>query len=209
MLLLPGASSPSDATGLPVSPPDTNLRIDFNLTEERHTERFRHVLAFTVAENINAPVAMRAVEVAHVLDHAENFHVYLAEHFDGFANVGQRNDGWRSDHDGTADRNALNQSQLNVARARRQIHDEVVEFAPLRAAQKLLNHAVEHGAAPDERFVAGIEQAHGNHFQAVGFDGDDGALVNGARLFVGAEHYRDVGAVNVRVEKADRMAHIF
>jgi len=76
------------------------------------------------------------------------------KHFDGFANVGQRNDGWRGDDDGAANRDALNQGELNVASARRQIHDEVVEFAPLRAAQKLLDHAVEHGTAPDERLVA-------------------------------------------------------
>src|SRR5262249_18382440 len=85
----------------------------------------------------------------------------------------------------------------------RQVHDEVIELTPLHAAEKLLNDAVEHGAAPDERLVARIQQAHGDHFHAVGFNGDDGALVEGARLLGRSEHNRDIRAVDVGIEKAD------
>src|SRR4029077_9578957 len=93
--------------------------------------------------------------------------------------------------------------------AGRQIHDEVIELAPLHATEKLLDYAMKHGTAPDERLVAGIEQAHGDHFHAVGFDGDHGALIDGAGLLVGAEHYWNVGAVNVRVKQADLGTEIF
>ena len=152
---------------------------------------------------------MGATEVTHIFDDAENFDVDLAEHFDGFAHIGERDDRGRGDDDGTSDGDALDQRELDVTGAGRKIDDEVIEFAPLHAAEKLLDHAVKHRAAPDERLVAGIQQAHRDHFDSVGFDGNDGALVEGARLFDGAEHDGDVGAVDVGVEEADFCAEGF
>src|SRR6185312_3647142 len=71
-------------------PTDAYLRIDFDLAEEWHLERLRHALAFAVAKNVDPPVAVLAVEIAHVLNHAEDFHLQLAEHLNGFAYVSQR-----------------------------------------------------------------------------------------------------------------------
>src|ERR1700683_4025955 len=145
---------------------DANLRINLDFTKKGYAEIFRHVLAFAVAEHIDAAFAMRAVEIAHVLDHTKNLDIHLPEHFDGFADVSKRDDGRRGNHYRASDRNTLNKRELNVTRAGWQINDEVVESAPLRAAQKLLDHAVQHRAAPDKRFVTRVQQAHGNHFQA-------------------------------------------
>ena len=185
------------------------MRIDFDFAEERDAEELSHAAAFAVAEDVDAAIAMRAIEVAHIFDDAEDFDVNLAKHFDGFAYVGERDNRRRGDDDCTCDGDALNQRELHITGAGRKIDDEVIEFAPLHAAKKLLNHAVKHWPAPDERLIAGIQQAHRNHFDSVGFDGDDGALVEGARLFDCAEHYWDVGAVDVGVEEADFCAEGF
>ena len=146
--------------GLAAVAADTDLRIDFDFAEEWDAEELGHAAAFAVAEDVDAAIAMGAGEVTHIFDDAENFHVNLAEHFDGFAHVGERDDSGRGDDDGTCDGDALNESELYVTGAGREIDDEVIEFAPLHAAEKLLDHAVKHRPAPDERLVTGIQQAH-------------------------------------------------
>src|SRR6266404_5717115 len=60
---------------------DSNARIDFNFAQHRHAVSKRGLRAFAVAENINRLAAVRTRERAHVLDHAEHFHIHLAEHF--------------------------------------------------------------------------------------------------------------------------------
>src|ERR1700746_4094856 len=183
--------------GLAAVAADADLGVDFNFAEEWDAEELGHTAAFAVAEDVDAAIAMRAIEVAHVFDDAENFDMNLAEHFDGFAHVGERDDRGRGDDHSTCDGDALDKSELDVTGAGRKVDNEIVEFAPLHAAQKLLDHAVKHGAAPDQRLVTGIEQAHRDHFDAVSFNGNDGALVECARLFDGAEHDGHVWAIDV------------
>src|SRR4029077_12323510 len=88
---------------------DADLRVNLDFAEEGHAEGLGHVLAFAVAEDGDAFVLRRAIEAAHVLDEDEDFNVDLAEHFDGFADVGEVDDGGRGDDDGAADGDALNQ----------------------------------------------------------------------------------------------------
>ena len=75
-------------------------------------------------------IAVRTHEVAHVLNHAHQVNLHLAEHFDGFARILQGNIGWRRNYDRAGQRNGLNQRQRHVSGARRQVHDQVVEFSP-------------------------------------------------------------------------------
>src|SRR5712675_1368340 len=131
-----------------------------------------------MAEDVDGLGAVGAGERAHIFYYTEDFDVDLAKHFDGFADVGEGYGGGRGYYDRAGDCYGLDQRQLDVAGAGREIDDEMVEFAPLRAAQELRDDAVQHGAAPDHRLVAGVEQAHGEHFQAGNVDGDD-ALVHG------------------------------
>src|SRR6266446_6448997 len=74
---------------------NSNPRINFNFAEHRHTVSQRGLSAFAVAKNINRLATVRARKRAHVLDHAEHFHIHLAEHFDGFAHIGERHGRWR------------------------------------------------------------------------------------------------------------------
>src|SRR5437868_12842296 len=84
----------------------------------------------------------------------------------------------------------------------------MVQLAPLSHAEKLSNHAVQHGTAPDHGLIAGIEQAHGEHFEAGYFDGDDPLIHGGQRLLGGAEHDGDVGTIDVGIEETDFLAEM-
>src|SRR5262249_43235756 len=164
--------------------------------------------AFAVAEDVDGLGAVRAGKARHVFDHAEDFHVDLAEHFDGFANVGEGNDRRRGNHYCAGNRDGLNECELYVAGAGRKVDDEVIEFAPLDAAQKLRDDGVQHRPAPDHGLVAGIEQAHRDHLHALGVDRNDLLAHGGERFLSGAEHDRHVGAVDIGVEQADFVAEL-
>jgi hypothetical protein len=47
----------------------------------------------------------------------------------------------------------LRERELDVARARRQVHHQVVELAPARVLEQLLERLRHHRAAPDHRRV--------------------------------------------------------
>src|SRR5271156_1244224 len=84
--------------GFPSVAANAYLRIDLNFTQKWHTEILGHMLAFAMAKYVNAPLAMRAIEVAHVLDHAKNLDVHLAKHFDGLAYIRKGHDRRRRHH---------------------------------------------------------------------------------------------------------------
>src|SRR4029434_5636062 len=180
---------------------DADAGIDFDFAEDGNTVSTGGACALTVTEDVHRLSAVRTGKGGHVFDDAKNFHVDLAEHFDGFADVGERDSGRRGDHNRAGHSNSLNESELDVAGAGRKINNEVIELTPLGAAQKLRDDAVKHRTAPDHRLVARMEQTHVNHSQARNFDGDDAPVLRGERLLVGAEHDGHVGTVDVGVEK--------
>ena len=45
------------------------------------------------------------------------------------------------------------------------IDDEIIELSPHYLAQKLLDDRMQHGTAPNQRFVAGIQKSDRNHFK--------------------------------------------
>ncbi len=94
---------------------------------------------------------------------------HLLKHVHGFARIFERYIGRRRYDDGAGQRRGLNQRELDVAGARRQIDDQIIELAPIDIAKELLNDAVEHGAAPHERLIARIEEAHGHQTHAMRF----------------------------------------
>src|SRR5208283_5207552 len=144
-----------------------NIGIQFDAAEEWHVKLQRGALAAALGEDVNLLMAVRADEVAHVLYDAKDVHLHLPEHLDGFARVLQRNVARRSDHDGASQRHGLDQRDHNIARARRQIHNEVVEQSPLHLAEKLLDDGMQHGTTPNQRLIAGAKKTDRHHLQAV------------------------------------------
>ncbi len=187
---------------------DADARVNFDFAEHGYAVSDGGFRAFAVAENINGLVAMRAAEGTHIFDDAEDFHVDLAKHFNGFANVGESDGGRSRDDDGASDGDGLDERELHVACARRKVNEQVIEFAPFDAAKKLRDDAVEHWPAPNHRLVAGIQQTHGDHFHACNLHGNNALFGGGLRLLQRAEHDGNVGAVDVSVHEADFEAEL-
>src|SRR5208282_559235 len=74
-----------------------NLRIKLDASEVGDVELFRRLFRAAAREDIDFVLAMRAHEVTHVFDHADDVHLHLAEHLDGLARILQRNVGRRRD----------------------------------------------------------------------------------------------------------------
>src|ERR1700730_8631103 len=77
---------------------DADARVDFDFAQDWDAVFAGGLGAFAVAEDVDGLVAVGAAEGAHVFDYAQDFYVYLAEHFDGFADVGQGYRGRRGDY---------------------------------------------------------------------------------------------------------------
>ncbi len=176
--------------------------------EERDVELLRGALGAAAGEDVDLVMAVRAGEVRHVLDDAEDFDVDLVKHFEGLARVLQRDVGGGGDDDGSGERDGLHEGDDDVAGAGGEIDEEDVELAPLDLLEELADDLVEHGAAHDERLVAGREESDGDDFDAVGEVGLDLIVGEHARLARGAQHERDVGAVDVGVDEAGAMAEL-
>src|SRR5271157_629334 len=66
---------------------DAHLRVERQLPEEVHLHRGSRAAASAVAEDVDAFVAVRANEEAHVFDNPENRHAHLVKHVHGLAGV--------------------------------------------------------------------------------------------------------------------------
>src|SRR5579883_2181132 len=148
---------------------------------------------------------MRAHQIAHVFYQAQDGNTDLLEHVDGLAGIFERDVGRRGDDHCARERRGLNESELDVAGAGREVDEEVIEFAPVDAAQELLDDAVEHRATPDQGLVAGVQESHRHYAHAVLFERLD-AFANRVRRGANAHHERDVGAVDVGIEQANLVA---
>ena len=99
---------------------------------------------------------------------------------------------------------------MDVARARRSVEDEVVQFAPLRVGNELLEGVRGHAAAPKGGRIGIDEEADGENFDAVFLCGDkELAAVHHFRknlLRLEVEHLGHRGAEDVGIEQSDLVA---
>ena len=147
-------------------------------------------------------LAIRADEVAHVLDDAERRDIQLLVHPDRAPAVGERHLLRGRHDDRSGDGNRLTQAQRDVSGSRRHVDDEVVEVVPADFAEELLDGAVQHRPAPDHRRVVRGHETHRDDLKAVLLRRQD-LLAVGRELRVDAEHDRHVGTVDVPVDDAD------
>ena len=137
----------------------------------------------------------------HVLDDAHDGHAQPAEHRERLGHVQQRHVLRRRHQHCAADRDRLGQCQLGVGGARRQVHHQVVEVAPLHVAEELLDRTADQRAAPDDRLPLGHEELDRDDLHPVPLERHDLVVGAGDRLPLHAEHQRDVGARDVGVDQ--------
>jgi DNA-directed RNA polymerase specialized sigma54-like protein len=134
------------------------------------------------------------------------------EHSDGFHGDARRHV-LRGHHDhGAAERDKLSQRHAYVARARRQVHEQVVQLAPQHVAQKLINDLGEHGAAPHDGLAGFDQKAHADAVNAVTAGRDDSGRLTPVGqtnphllqlMIVQTEQHRHGRAIHVGVHQAD------
>ncbi len=159
-----------------------------------------------LAEDVALVAALRADVDRHVLDDAEDRDADLLEHLEALARVDERDVLRRGDDHGAGHRHLLRERELDVAGARRQVDHQVVELAPARVLQQLLQRLRHHRAAPDHRRVDVDQEADRDRLQAVAHHRLEALAVLRFGPPGDAEHHRLRRAVDVGVEDADRGA---
>ena len=129
-------------------------------TDQRHPKAPGQPLAAARAEE-GVGGAVLAGEVAHVLDHAGHPQVAAPGHVrrSGGDLLGRHR---RRGHDQEfGARQQPGQAHLDVAGARGQVDQQVVEVAPVGVLEELLHGPVEHEAPPHDRLLLVGEEPHG------------------------------------------------
>ena len=129
--------------------------------------------------------------------------LHLVEHVLGAHHVGQRHVLRRRHQHRARGPDALRHGERHVARARREVHHQVVERAPVHVTHELLERAVEHRPAPDERLVRLDQEAERHHLDAHRLERLEPLPVGAHRTLVRQPgHHGDRRAVEVGVEQA-------
>src|SRR5260221_1104292 len=173
------------------------------LAEERDAETFRLAPCATMTENIRPCAAVRAEEIAHVLDHTEYRHVHPFEHGHAAPSVDQRKILRRGDDDRASERHLLRHRELGVTGAGRHIDHHHVERAPLDLAQHLGERRDDHRPAPDHRRLLVDEEANRHDGEPVARDRLEARTADGLRPLRDREELGQGGTVDVGVEDPD------
>ncbi len=149
---------------------------------------------------------MRTFEPTHVLHDTDDRHFAVFAKRHRLARIQQRHLLRSRDDDGPADvAQQVDGGHRFVSSSGRQIDQEEVQVLPFDSAQQLVDELVLVGITPDDGIIGVLQQKrHGGNLEVVGLKRNDAA--RGADLELlsfGANHFRDVGTVNVHVANAD------
>src|SRR5207253_647719 len=86
-------------------------------------------------ERFDALATVRADEVAHVLYYAQDWHLRLVEHLQRAARVEQRQVLRGGHYYYTVQSDSVHEALLRLARARRQVNQQIVKIAPQHVLQ--------------------------------------------------------------------------
>ena len=156
--------------------------------------------------------AVRADEIAHVLDETDDFDIKLMRKADALSGIQHGHLLRRGHKDCTGKvRNALADGKLLVACSGRRIDEQVIKGAPLDIGQKLLDHAELQRSAEDYRLVrVAYCKAQAHHLEPFpGTYGQDACpfLVGLQDCSLAAEHLGDVGSVDIRIQDTYGVSH--
>ena len=123
-----------------------------HLAEQRDLDLVREQLAAALAEELEALAARRG-EAGHVLDHAGDLELDLVGHLGRAARDLLRGRLRRRDDHELRLRQQLGERHRDVAGARREVDQQVVELAPLDVLEELRERLVQHRPAPYDGLV--------------------------------------------------------
>ena len=114
-------------------------------------------------------------EPCHVFYEAEDGNVdfLVAIHIDSLAGIGKCHFLWGAYDDSSRDGERLQEGEMNIARARRRVDDEIVEFAPIGIGNELFERVRSHGSAPKGGGLRIDKEADGEEFHAIFERGDE------------------------------------
>ena len=151
-------------------------------------------------------------EPRHILHQADNRHgdFVVFEHLYAFACIGQRHLLRCADHDGTIEAECLHQSQVDVARAGRQVYHKIIQIAPQGIVYQLFERIAGHAAAPHKGSVGIDKKADGKNFDAIFFDRHNPIFAidvfgYGTRIFY-VEHFWNRWPEYIGIEQSDFVA---
>ncbi len=139
---------------------------------------------------------LRGCEPSHVLYQTEygNIDRLTGEHRDSLPCIGECHF-LRSAHDNNScDWKSLYKGQVYVARSRRHVDKEIIEFAPPCVCYQLFQGVACHASSPEDRFLLVDKETDGEHLDSVSFyrfNPVASFLVYHIELFIfDAEHFR-------------------
>ena len=165
----------------------TERGVDGDGSEEWKTEFLRHLLRAAFAEDV-VFFAVVTDEVGHVLDDPEAFDAERFEHVGSADRIVLRDFLRGAHNDRAGELDALGKGQWDIACSWGEVDDEVVEFAPLRAFDELVERSVRHWSAPNEWFFWINELAHCDGLDAVDEKGLECGFDDGLVHRVESEH---------------------
>ena len=139
----------------------------------------------------------------HVFNQPEQRHIHPLEHINTLAGIHQGDVLGRRDDNRSCNKELLAQGHLDIARARRQIHQQHIQPSPFHLVHHLLQGAHQHRPAPDDGFVFRGHQAQGHQRYAVVSQRQDGASIRAGRPTGNPQHAGLARAVDVGVQQAD------
>ena len=182
----------------------SHQRLDRHLAEQGHLQLGRLPTTTTRSKNVVAFAITRAQEVTHVFHDSEDGDIGFSKHRHRLPSVNQ-GDLLRCGHNQrSGERDGLNDRQLDVASARRQIENEVVQLAPCDLTQKLLSVSRHHRPAQNGGRTVIQEIPHRHHRHAMALDRNDAIfIIRGGPLIRAAEHQGDARPINIAIAQAD------
>ena len=138
----------------------------------------------------------------HVFNNPQDRHPNLFKHLDALLGIQQRNVLRRRDDHRARHGYTLAQGELDVARTGGHVHNQVIQIAPIRLAQQLLQRLRCHRAAPDHGFVLSHQKANGHDLHTIVFQRLHGLAVVALGATIDAHHHRNAGAVDVGIQQA-------
>ncbi|OAV68309.1 hypothetical protein Barb6_02149 [Bacteroidales bacterium Barb6] len=125
-----------------------------------------------LAENIISVVwQFRRREPCHILHESEHGHINLfrLKHTDSLAGIRQSHLLRSGNNNRPRNRQCLHHRQVNIARPRRQVYQEIVQFAPVGIAYQLFQGIARHRPAPKHRIFLIHKEADGKQLHPVIF----------------------------------------